>query len=71
MGEGGAPWFWSKLSHSLARCVRKAVLSACINAQPGLRRDKWLNYLVIEYKRNTMGEKEKCSNTAASSRQIE
>ena len=61
------------LSHPIYKhaLVRKAVLSACINAQPGLHRDKWLNYLLIEYKQNTMGEKEKCSNTAASSRQDE
>lgn len=32
--------------------------------------DKRPNYLLIEYKQNTMSEKEKCSNTAAASREI-
>lgn len=51
--------------------VIKAVLNAYVNAQSRLHHDKWLNYLLIEYKQNTMGDQEKCSNTAASSREIE
>lgn len=46
--------------------------SAAVNVTAQLRShlDKWLNYLLIEYKQNTIGEKGEVFNTAHSSREI-
>lgn len=41
-----------------------------VTAQLRSHLDKWLNYLLIEYKQNTIGEKGEVFNTAHSSREI-
>lgn len=47
-----------------------AAVNECLTAQLRSHLDKRLNYLLIEYKQNTIGEKGEVFNTARSSREI-